>query len=62
MGAQHLDTADFNYDRLSQSDELPVHNVKIKEDFYIGQTEVTQKLWKAVMGDNPSKKNVRNVL
>ena len=56
MGAQHLDTADFNYDRLSQSDELPVHNVKIKEDFYIGQTEVTQKLWKAVMGNNPSKK------
>ena len=56
MGAQHVDTADFNFDRLSQSDEVPVHNVKIKEDFYIGQTEVTQKLWKAVMGSNPSKK------
>ena len=24
------------------------------EDFYIGETEVTQKLWSAVMGDNPS--------
>jgi len=56
MGAQHVDTAEFNYDRFSQTDELPVHHVKIKEDFYIGQTEVTQKLWKAVMGSNPSKK------
>ena len=24
------------------------------DDFYIGQTEVTQELWTAVMGDNPS--------
>ena len=56
MGAQHLDTADFNFDRLSQSDEMPVHFVSIKDDYYIGQTEVTQKLWKAVMGYNPSKK------
>lgn len=55
MGAQHVDTAEFNYDRYSQSDELPVHHVTIQEDYYIGQTEVTQKLWKAVMGYNPSK-------
>ena len=33
-----------------------MHHVNIHEDFYIGQTEVTQKLWKAVMGYNPSKK------
>ena len=56
MGAQHKDTAEFNYDRHSQIDELPVHHVVIREDFYIGQTEVTQKLWKAVMGYNPSLK------
>ena len=56
MGAQHKDTAEFNYDRYSQNDELPVHHVAIREDFYIGQTEVTQKLWKAVMGYNPSRK------
>lgn len=56
MGAQHKDTAEFNYDRYSQDDEMPVHHVSIAEDFYIGQTEVTQKLWKAVMGYNPSKK------
>ncbi len=55
MGAQHKDTAEFNYDRYSQTDELPVHYVTMHEDFYIGQTEVTQKLWKAVMGYNPSK-------
>jgi formylglycine-generating enzyme required for sulfatase activity len=55
MGAQHKDTAEFNYDRHSQTDELPVHHVTIREDYYIGQTEVTQKLWKAVMGYNPSK-------
>ena len=56
MGAQHKDTADFNYDRYSQSDEVPVHHVSLREDFYIGQTEVTQQLWSAVMGYNPSKK------
>ena len=55
MGAQHLDTAEFNYDRLSQTDELPVHYVKMNEDYYIGQTEVTQKLWKEVMGYNHSR-------
>ncbi len=55
MGAQHADTAEFNYDRYSQTDELPVHHVVIREDYYIGQTEVTQKLWEAVMGYNPSK-------
>ena len=56
MGAQHKDTAEFNYDRYSQTDELPVHHVTMREDYYIGQTEVTQKLWKSVMGYNPSKK------
>ena len=66
MGAQHMDTAEFNYDRLSQTDELPVHYVAMKEDYYIGQTEVTQRLWKEVMGNNPSakkgkKKPVTNV-
>ena len=33
--------------------EKPVHQVTLS-DFYIGETEVTQGLWKAVMGDNPS--------
>ncbi len=31
----------------------PVHQVTVSE-YYIGQTEVTQELWTAVMGSNPS--------
>ena len=31
----------------------PEHKTTIS-DFYIGQTQVTQELWQAVMGDNPS--------
>ena len=33
--------------------EYPVHQVTLSS-FSIGQTEVTQKLWQAVMGNNPS--------
>lgn len=33
--------------------EKPPHTVSVNT-FYIGETEVTQELWKAVMGDNPS--------
>ena len=35
------------------SDEKPVHSVTLS-GYYIGKTEVTQALWKAVMGSNPS--------
>ena len=34
-------------------DEKPVHEVTLS-DFCIGETEVTQALWQAVMGSNPS--------
>ena len=39
----------------AEADEQPVHKVSLS-DYYIGQTEVTQHLWKKVMGDdnNPS--------
>lgn len=33
--------------------EFPIHVVSLK-DYYIGETEVTQALWQAVMGSNPS--------
>ena len=33
--------------------EIPTHNVTLNS-YYIGQTEVTQALWKAVMGSTPS--------
>ena len=36
------------------SDEKPVHSVTITRDYYMGETEVTQALWEAVMGTNPS--------
>ena len=37
----------------ADSDEKPVHSVTLS-DYYIGETEVTQELWTAVMGNNPS--------
>jgi len=40
-------------DSESDSDERPIHNVTL-DDYYIGETEVTQELWEAVMGTNPS--------
>jgi formylglycine-generating enzyme required for sulfatase activity len=36
-----------------ESNDNPVHYVKLST-FSIGQTEVTQELWEAVMGSNPS--------
>ena len=36
------------------SNEKPRHKVTLSS-YYIGQTEVTQALWKAVMGNNPSR-------
>jgi formylglycine-generating enzyme required for sulfatase activity len=35
-------------------DDEVVHRVNV-ESFYLGETEVTQELWEAVMGKNPSK-------
>lgn len=36
------------------SNEQPVHT-EVVGTFYIGKTEVTQRLWSAVMGNNPSR-------
>ena len=33
--------------------EAPIHSVTLR-DYWIGETEVTQELWTAVMGSNPS--------
>ena len=38
----------------ADGDETPVHSVTLSS-YYIGKTEVTQALWQAVMGSNPSK-------
>lgn len=37
----------------AEDDEKPAHRVTLS-DYYIGETEVTQALWQAVMGSNPS--------
>lgn len=37
----------------ADSDEKPTHSVTLG-DYYIGKFEVTQELWEAVMGSNPS--------
>ena len=36
------------------SSETPVHMVTLTNDYYIGETEVTQALWYAVMGQKPT--------
>ena len=40
-------------EEFGSKDELPAHEVMLS-NFYIGQTEVTQAVWYAVMGTNPS--------
>lgn len=47
MGATDEQAGDY------QSDETPVNRVHLSS-YYIGQTEVTQELWREVMGSNPS--------
>ena len=47
MGSKPTDGVDV------ESNECPAHEVTIG-DYYIAETEVTQELWLAVMGDNPS--------
>lgn len=48
MGATSEQGSDFD------SDEMPTHSVTLLP-YYIGQIEVTQALWQAVMDSNPSK-------
>ena len=47
MGAMEGDTQAYD-------NEKPAHEVTLTYNYYIAQTEVTQALWKAVMGNNPS--------
>ena len=47
MGATDEQAGDYS------GDETPVNRVHLSS-YYIGQTEVTQELWREVMGTNPS--------
>ena len=49
MGATEEQGSDAN------SWEKPVHEVTLSNSYLIGETEVTQELWLAVMGTNPSR-------
>lgn len=49
MGAQSNNPNGDNYSTLVLSGWKPVHKVTVSS-FYMGETEVTQALWKAVMG------------
>ena len=53
MGKQNSNSCSSNYDREAFDDESPVHSVTLS-GYYMGETEVTQALWKEVMGSNPS--------
>ena len=53
MGAQSSDSGGDNYYSEAWDNESPVHDVTLSS-YYIGETEVTQELWKAVKGSNPS--------
>ena len=53
IGAQSTNSSGQNYDSEAYDNESPVHSVTLST-FYMGETEVTQELWQAVMGSNPS--------
>lgn len=46
--------SDSNFEECGQN-ETPRHKIVISNSFYLGQYEVTQEQWVAVMGANPSK-------
>ncbi len=49
MGAQKESSVKDNYDPDAEDSESPVHQVTLS-DYYMGEFEVTQELWEAVMG------------
>jgi len=49
-----IPAGEFYMGSEESDDEKPVHKVKINNPFYLGTYPVTQREWKAVMGDNPS--------
>ena len=60
MGSQKKDLNMANYDSEAEYDENPVHSVSVNS-FYMGETEVTQALWKAVMGTTVSQQQSKSL-
>lgn len=44
----------FNMGKTGTGNNSPMHSVTLTKSYYMGETEVTQELYKAVMGKNPS--------
>jgi formylglycine-generating enzyme required for sulfatase activity len=55
MKFTHIPAGDFMMGSDKYNHEQPVHKVMIKNPFYLGTYPVTQREWKAVMGNNPSR-------
>jgi formylglycine-generating enzyme required for sulfatase activity len=54
IGMEFVPIPAGKFEMGSPSDEGPLHHVNIEKPFYMGRYEVTQKQWRAIMGDNPS--------
>ena len=57
-----VESGTFQMGGNGEYDGKPVHQVTLTNDYYIGETEVTQELWMAVMGSNPSRFTSSNKL
>lgn len=58
-GSYQMGTSEINrHDPMN--DEMPLHSVTVS-GFYMGQTEVTQALWKAVMGYGSNWRSERGI-
>lgn len=49
MSFAYIEAGEFQMGGNKADDEKPVHKVRISQDFWMGQTEVTQGQWEAVM-------------
>ena len=49
-----VEAGTFQMGGTESPDEQPIHSVTISKDYYMGETEVTQALWKAVTGYSPT--------
>lgn len=49
----HVEAGSFLMGSNSDFDN-PIHSVELTQDYYIGETVVTQSLWRAIMNNNPS--------
>jgi formylglycine-generating enzyme required for sulfatase activity len=54
MGFQLIEAGTFNMGTARYAYSQPIHEVRLRNSFYIGKHEVTQAQWEAVMGSNPS--------